>query len=370
MLRLLAFALCVAGCDTATVSCPGDPMCPGVPPVALPDTVAGVPLAALFAPPTDAERAEVARRVDRAPATAVRVASVALVPLRTDPDATRFVRLDLLSAGGETLAYALARIPAVDGGDGGRLRTVVWLPEAPGDVSEDAFLTGMDARGLDRQAVQIVLAFRGATLTARSASGETVAFTSPAAAEPYRTEVADLLALTERLGDVPRADPSRLAAIGIGRGGTAALLAAERATGRFGVVAPIGAPTSLFDATFRAGVTRLLTGGTRSRLPSSDVLVAPVLTLRSGAIGLAEARLRLLELSPVALAARLPAVIGVYADPDDVVPPSHLDRLADEGDGTMEAPRRFRRLDNTLHSELASSSEARMIVAQFILDNL
>ena len=363
----LAALLVAAGCDSPAPDCPGVAGCPEPPGS---DVVAGVDLAALFAAPTPAERDSVAARVARTPATtAAPVVSVVTTALPSDADATRYLRLDLRAADGTTLAYAVARIPAVDGGAGEPLRTILFLPESPGDASEAGFLTGSSARGLDRTAVQIVVAFRGATLTARSPQpgAPPVRSTATAAAEPYRTDVADLLALAARVAAVPRADPERVVAVGAGRGGAAVLMAAEREPGRFDAVATLGAPASLLDGTVRAAVrTLLLTRTNPSRLPDAAALFAPVLDLRDRRISPAEARLRLLELSAVTLADRLPALAALHAEPDDIVPTSHLDRLAERGDGPLDAPRIFRRFENATHASLPDLDDARNTVAFFL----
>lgn len=366
----LAALLTAAGCDSAPPSAGcitgTEPACP---PPAQDEVVAGVNLTALFAAPTDAEHDSVAARVDRTPAsTSDPVQSVVATDLPSDADATRYVRLDLRAGGGATLAYALARVPAVDGGAGGPLRTLLLLPDSPGNASEADFLTGRSAQGLDRDAVQVVVALRGATLSARGpvAGGLPAAYASAAPAEPYRSDVADLLALAARIGVVPRVDASRLVAVGTGRGGTAVLLAAEREPGRFGAVGTFGAPTSLFDPSFRAATRDALRGAGGSRLPDAAALLAPVLDLRDGRIPLAEARLRLLELSAVTLADRLPATVALHADPDDIVPTSHLDRLLELGDGTLDAPRRFQTFDNATHASLPRLNDARNTLAFFL----
>lgn len=364
---LLALCLLVAaGCDSQdpcdAAACP-----PSSPPPALPTVVDGVDLAALFAAPTDDERDALAQRLGDAPSVdAPAVVSVAMTVLRTAPDATRFVHMKLRDGSGETLAHGLARIPA----GSGLLPTILLLPDAPGDISEARFLTGSEVLGIGAETVQIVLAFRGATLTTQDADGQTVRFTSAAAPQPYRTDVADVLALTARLGAETRTDRARVAAVGIGRGGTAALLAAEYAPGRFKAVGSLSAPTSLFDATVLADARRLLQSGSASTLPSSAALFAPVLALRDGLIDLAEARLRLLELSPVARGDRLPALLAIHATPDQVVPVSHLDRL-DEATRTPGAPlRRFARIENVPHQDLDTDSQVRSAVAVFLTDVL
>ena len=229
-------------------------------------------------------------------------------------------------------------------------------------------MTGTTAAGLDRTTVQIVLAARGAALTTRGTMGgsaDIVVRTPDAAPDPYRADALDLLALTERLSVVPRANAARLGATGIGRGGAVALLAAERAPGRFRALVPLSAPTSLFDPTFRAEVRRALTGGVGSRLPGLAALLAPARALARGEISLVEARLRMLELSAVALPDRLPALHDYHASPDDVVPLAHLDRLRETGGGTTLAPHLFDPVTGVPHEALLTDATLRGLAADF-----
>lgn len=373
LLTLTLAATLAAGCDTA-VPCPGDPSCEAPP--GGPDVVAGVDLAALFAAPTAAERDSVTARLARTGGTdAPRTVRVEATQLATDPDATRYVLLTLLTESGQTAAFGLARIPSNAFGAGAPLPTLVLLPDGNGDTSEAAFLTGQVATGLDRETVQIVLAARGGTLTSRGAgpqqSGSLSVVRRPdLPADPYRADILDALALADLLGAVPRADPSRVALVGVGRGGAVALLAAERVPGRFRAVAPLGAPTSLFDPTVRAAVRNELLGLSRTALPAADALLAPVLALRAGQIPLGEARLRLLELSAAPFADRLPATRAFHADPDDVVPTSHLDRLREAGEGTLDAPRRFVRVPEGRHEALLATNDVTGTLATFLTDRL
>lgn len=367
-------ALFVAGCDSGT-----DPECvvgtdPACTPAGQDEVVAGINLTALFAAPTQAERDSVAVRLARTGGTAApRVASAVATELAPDPDATRYVLLDLRDADGRSVAFALARVPALDGGPNTPLPVLFVLPDGAGNASEGDFLTGATAGGLDRQTVQIAVAFRGAALMARGVSPGSPSLTraSQVPTDPYRADVVDLLALTGRLALVPRANAARLGAVGVGRGGAVALLAAERQPGRFRAVSSLGAPTSLFDATFRTAARNALQGQTTT-LPAGSALLAPVLALREGGgqIALAEARLRLLELSAVALADRLPATLAFHADPDVVVPTSHLDRLQERGEGTLDDPRRFVTVTEGDHDTILDLNDVRGPLATFLLEQL
>jgi pimeloyl-ACP methyl ester carboxylesterase len=363
-LSLLALAACDSQTPPPLAECPGAADCPDVP-----DVVAGVDLNALFAAPTAAERDSVATRLARSGGTdAPRATQARRADLATDPDGTRYTLVTLLDADGREITHAVARTPGNSVGGGNPLPVLFLLPDGDGHAAESSFLTGATAAGLDRTTVQIVVAARGASLTTHGFSAGSpgpVVHTSDTPARPYLGDVLDLLAFTERLGLVPRADAARLGAVGLGRGGAVALLAAERVPDRFRALAPLGAPTSLFDPTFRTTVRQALSGGSAGRLPAAETLLAPARALARGEISLAEARLRMLELSPVALAGRLPATRAFHASPDDIVPLAHLNRLRAEGGGTTLQPRLFDAVPEVQHGDLLTDTTLRGLLSTF-----
>lgn len=369
-LTLLAAALAVLlpACDTQKpgTDCTTTATCP--PGGETPEVVAGVDLAALFAAPTPAERDSVAGRLARTGGTdAPRIATATTMPLPADGDGTTYTLISLKDAAGRLVTSAVARVPF---GATQSLPVLFILPDGAGDASDRDFLTGQGQQisALVQRTVQVVVASRGATLTTRGAtagSSTQVARRSEASADPYRADVLDLLALTRHLRGVPRVDTTRLGATGVGRGGAVALLAAERAPGRLDALVTLSAPTSLFDASFRLDVRSALTGGPAGRLPAAEALVAPALAVSRGQISLAEARLRMLELSAVALAERLPATYAYHATDDDVVPPAHLARL---GDAVRLANDRVR-LDlvpGVTHATLYTDASVRGLLASFL----
>ena len=367
---VLCAATLAAGCDSATpplVECPGAADCvdPG------PDTAAGVNLTALFAAPTPAERDSVAARLARTGGTdAPRISGATATPLAPDADGTRYTRLSFTDAAGRTVTSAVVRTPFAGVSPSGLLPVLLILTDGSGDASEADFLTGETARGLDRNVIQVVVAARGAALTARTAgSTAQTPYPSAVAADPYRADVLDLLAVADNLALVPRADAARVGAVGVGRGGAVALLAAERrgsgAASRFRAVASLGAPTSLFDLSFQTAARSALLGRAVPPLPAAEALLAPVRALAAGQISPAEARLRLLELSAVAAANRLPATFAFHATPDDIVPPAHLARLQEQGDGPTTAPRRFETVVDGRHETLLDATDVRGRLADF-----
>lgn len=371
LLTLFALVALVGGCDSATDSpaaCVGgaEPACP---PPAPDEVVAGVNLTALFAAPTDAERALVASRLDQTgEPDSTRITQAVATSLATDArDGTRYVLLDLRGAGGRAVTFALARVPANSVGQGRPLPVLFILPDGDGDASEADFVAS--GTTLDRTTVQIVVAARGASLTARGTapgSPSQIVRSSAVPSDPYRADVADLLALVDQLALVPRADAERLGAIGAGRGGSVALLAAERRPGPFEAVATMGAPTSLFDATFRADARDVLLGTRSSALPAADALLAPVRALQRGEIDLAEARLRLLETSPVAGADRLPATIAYHSTTDNIVPFAHIVRLGELGGSTLDDPRRFESVEDLAHDQVIGNASVLSLLSDFM----
>ena len=370
-LALLAAALTVLlpACDTQKPDpgCTSAAPCPPGPDP--PEVVAGVNLKALFAAPTAAERDSVAVRLARTGGTqAPRITRAAATALATDTDGTRYTLLTLRDSLNRVVTSAVARTPAVGVNSSGPLPVLLVLPDGAGDASEADFLTGQSAGGLDVRTVQVVLADRGATLTTRGVSAADVtpvARRSEVSADPYRADVLDLLALPQYLALVPRALPARLGAAGVGRGGAVALLAAERTPGLFAAVVPLSAPTSLFDAAFRLDVRSALGGGSAGRLPAAAALVAPALAVSRGQISLAEARLRMLELSAVALADRLPNTHAYHATSDAVVPLAHLQYLVDAtrltNDRVLGDP-----VPEVTHAGIIGDTTVRGLIATFL----
>ena len=111
---------------------------------------------------------------------------------------------------------------------------------------------------------------------------------------------------------------------------------------------------------------RPVTGGPAGRLPAAEALVAPARALARGEITLQEARLRLLEVSAIALADRLPALRAFHASPDDVVPLAHLDHLRHEGLGTTLQPHLFSTVEEVVHDALLRDTTTRGLIASFL----
>lgn len=313
---LLTLVLALAACSEVDppVDCTTDPSCvPGGD-----EILAGVNLTTLFEPPaTDAEVAEARLRRD----SSATPGTLTQATLATDPDGTQWVLL-ALESGGAAVVRALARIPGPVGANE-PLRTLLLLPDGENEATEAVFLTAPGFRTLVNGTVQILVAYRGETLTFR---GQPYASDLPA--DPYGADVNDALAVAALAGQVFRADAARLAAVGFGRGGTVALLAAQRSA-RFRAVVTFGAPTDLLAPSFRDETRIVLLGrAPTTPFPALSGLVAPVLALRDGEISEAEARVRLIARSPRYVVPDLPTTLLLHAVPDDTVPTEQGRRMA------------------------------------------
>ena len=281
------------------------------------EIVAGVNLTDLFAAPSPAES-------DAALAVGVNATDgeAAVTELTAAADGSRRFLL-AYDFEGERVVTALARVPAGPGLTT-RLPTVLVLTDGTDGATEADLLTNPAFGVLVTDAVQVVMAYRGEPLTV---DGE--AARSQFEPDPYRADVADVRAILGVLDRVPRTDPSRVGIVGVGRGGTVALLAAIRGADVEAVVT-LGAPTDLYGTSFRGEVRSRLLGNTPANAyPALDALAAPAFGLRDGALDLAGARLELTRLSPARLRPndRLPAVLALHAAGDPVVGEDQLSSL-------------------------------------------
>ena len=334
---------CVPGVDpTCETPTPGD------------EIVAGVNLTALFASPTTEEVA--AARQAPAPTTA----TATLTPLVAFDTYRRFTLA--FDQEGERLFTAFVRVPG--GADQTtRLRTVVVLTDGTDGAAEADLLTDPSFGSLVKDAVQIVVAYRGEALGLFGPPP----VASDVAPDPYRADVADLGALLAALPMVPRADAGRVGVVGIGRGGTVALLATLYGAPVESVVT-LGAPTDLFAASFRAEVrTELLGSPPTEPFPAFGTLVAPVLQLRDGAVSRDEARQSLLEVSPARLATGrpLPALFAVHAVGDRVVGDDQLASLGAVLTSTPDTPRPTLLVEDTSHDDLIGVPTVQSQIAAF-----
>ena len=353
----VAAALALGACsqDPIDSQCvPGvDPDCEDTTPPA-DEVVAGVNLTALFASPTSAEAEAARARLPQATA-----AQATLVPLSDAADGARRFAL-ALDRDGQRVVTALVRVPG-DAALTSRLPTLVVLPDGTDGARASGLFDRPEDGTLVTETVQVVVAYRGEALVV---DGQTLA--SDLAPDPYRADVADVLAVLDALPSVPRASGTRVALVGVGRGGTVALLAASQAPGVDAVVS-LGAPTDLFQPSFRAEARALLLGSTpRDPYPALDALAAPALALRDGAVDRAEARLRLAETSPAALGLTLPSVLAFHAVGDPVVGEDQLealDRALQTGSGLT---RIAELVDDATHDTLVDLPAVRRDVAAFL----
>ncbi len=292
---LLLFVL--AGCDAADDS----------------RIAGGIDLDVLFAPPTQAEKQTIlaewqARTPIATESEAVRTQGTTIAGRAYTATTYRYV-LDGLDLYGLVLVptetAATASLPVVvygHGGDGG-----VSLAEVSGLAS--LLLPS------NKPAIWVAPSFRDEPLNL----GDGGTLTSEGPASPWDRDVDDALALLGvALASTPAADPARIGAAGLSRGGGVSLIMAARDE-RITRVIDIFGPTDFFGPYVQDITEEALNGGDRN-LPGFDVLNARFIQpLQRGEISIDQMRLELLRRSPAQFADRLPAVQAHHGTADDVV---------------------------------------------------
>ncbi|WP_412068422.1 alpha/beta hydrolase family protein [Rubrivirga sp. IMCC43871] len=356
LLALAALAACSEP-PTITDCIPGiDPTC--VPPDPDDEIVGGLNLTQLFAAPTPAE-------VDAALAVEMSATDASLPPLTAAdpaPDGARQFVLGLDDGAGRILT-ALVRVPGAAGATS-QLPVVVVLPDGTGGASAADFLTAPGYGRLATDVVQVVVAYRGEALVV---ARDSIRSSRPGRA--FLDDVPDVLAVLAALAPIPRADTSRVALVGAGRGGTVALLAAE--TGSVEGVVSLGAVSDLFADSFVELIRAELRGEAPAPTPAGFLrLQRPVTDVRNGILSLAEARVALLHLSPARLRPRerLPALLALHGEDDVVVAPDHLDALAAGLAGTGGPPRTLALVENAGHGDLLVRPSVQSQIASFLTD--
>ncbi len=188
---------------------------------------------------------------------------------------------------------------------------------------------------------------------------------------PWDGDVDDALALLDLVfEEVPAADPGRVAALGIGRGGTSVLMMAIRDSRIDAVVSFFG--TTDFLGPFMRGVTidalgGRIAGGVPGVFALYDLVYEPV---QAGSMTVAEARHELLLRSPLHFVERLPRVQLHHGIEDPVTPVAEseavLDALQSLGRGPEEVEAHFYEGVGAQHTAelLGAFAEAR----EFLLD--
>ena len=316
LLSLLAVLLALPACGDVIVDPP--PACtPGVDCPGDPELINGVNVDRLLGLVTSTEAT--AARAEWPGATPTYQAELRL--LRTDPDGTR---LYVLSADRPVETHALVRVPGPAGANT-PLPVVLVLPRSAAATEAD-FLTQAADEPLASRWVQVMPTYRGGTLRVEGGAGET--FSSPQPPSPYLGDVTDALGLLGvALGRAPRTDPSRVGAVGFGRGGGVALLAAMRTGSPLRAVGTLAAPSDLFVET--TAIRDALRGDPlRTALPGfaavADTALAPLLT---ETLGIEGARARLIARSPRYHVGLLPPTVALHGRSDGIVVFEHGRRL-------------------------------------------
>jgi dipeptidyl aminopeptidase/acylaminoacyl peptidase len=278
-----------------------------------------VDLAALFAPPTDAEiaavRAEWAAR-DTEPDD-VRVEGSEEFVLGSVPATLRI--LSHAIAGGRHYGAVVT----ADGAAAGSLPVVVYAHGGDQGVSTSelalvAFALGDVSAGF----AWVVPSFRSETL--RTAEGTRQ---SGGGASPWDLDVDDAMALLgAALGETPEADADRVGVLGFSRGAGVGLLMGTR-DARVDRVVEFFGPTDFFGPYIRTVVEEALEGSLRN-LPGlstlNDRFIQPY---AAGSLTVAEARTEFVRRSVVLFAADLPELQIHHGALDEVVEVSQAERL-------------------------------------------
>ncbi|HSM35514.1 MAG TPA: hypothetical protein VK837_03880 [Longimicrobiales bacterium] len=309
MLALLAIAIAACGDDGGTE--PNGRV------------VAGVDLDVLFAPATASEiDAVLADWAGRSPiASGYQVESV-------DTSAAAGVDLEIRVVSHTVDGnrhYGAFVVPFGPNADPGPLPIVGYLHGGDDGFSvSDVTLVSGQASSLAGSVVWVAPSFRSEEL--RYAGG---ALTSEGDASPWDRDVDDALALLAvAAAEVPEADASRVALLGLSRGAGVALLMAERDPSIDMVVEFFG-PTDFFGAFVQEVVADALRGTVRD-LPGLEVLNAEfIVPLREGATTIQAVRAELVRRSAVLFADRLPDLQVHHGELDPVVAVSQAESLID-----------------------------------------
>lgn len=323
-LRLPALALLIvpllAACDAGDPA-PDDDF---VPPED--EVVAGVNLDALFRAPTPDEltatRAAFAQR-DLALVGGYRFE---FVEERAGTDGAELLVYRARDVeDGTVLFHGVIRLPLRSSGDGRARPLVLVLDDGTDGASADLLTSDTlpIQPSLRDDLIFALLGYRGEPLEVGG-----VTYPSEAAPSPYDRDVDDALAfLTFARGlgaDVEfLVDGTRLAVVGLGRGGGTALLTEARGA-PYTLVVDLAGPTDLFLSTFRTRVRSLLRGEDGGRFPGIEGLAdAIVYPLRDSLLTVEEARLALLSRSARYFTAPPPFIAAVHGEFDGVVPVEH-----------------------------------------------
>ena len=362
----LSAALLLAGCgDTPAGDCGPETgvECPSSDLV-----VAGVNLTDLFSPPSPGE-VDAARASWTVESRAVGQGNV----YDLGSDGTVTVLFESGGTGNESPIGAVREAPRESGDQ--RLRPILVMFVDGPLLTFPTAINAVPVRPSLRDAAVIVYAMpRGGAVRV---GGETLGPLPTTSISYDPASTADALALIEHVrarAEVYGADPSRVAFIGYGRGGTRALLAAQQTTAEDYILS-LAAPTSFFLPSVRTAAAAYLRGEVYEDFPGlTEVFDAPLAPLRDGTLTPEEARLALIIRSPAlfttpsAQSGPLAPLLVAHGERDTVVPIEHgsaLDPLIRAAGGFV-----YLRLPEVTHEGILTDSQVLSTGAGFLCDEL
>ncbi|MDX1439601.1 MAG: hypothetical protein R3284_06845 [Rubricoccaceae bacterium] len=353
----LFLLLVVQACNSNPASEPPPPPPPPEDPV-----VAGVNLDTLFASPTGQERATVQSEW-ASRSTTYEFDHVAST--EDDDGAELEVFAVRRIATTEVLFYGMYRLPIRKPGDVAPRPLVLVLPDGDGNASDFALRPGAlpITPAEHEDYIFVTVAYRGQQL----AAGD-LEFSSQAEPQAYDFDTDDALAFLDYVrGYEILVNQNSTGVIGVGRGGTVALLAASRDY-PFDLVVDIAGPTDFIGPIFRSTARSILQGNSGGNFPAISEIAENILyPLRDEEITMEEARHELLLRSPRHFVSPPPFIFVTHGQLDFTVSVEHS-RALDTIGGTTEAL--YLEVENTDHINILQNFEVISRTTAFLQEHL
>jgi len=293
-------------------------------------TSAGAEFAALFLPPTEAEKQQILTSWEQpVAASQIQIEAIDTVMIASDAVVVRIVSHEVE---GERHVGAITHPVGVTD----PLPVLLYCHfDVEGIQFESAVLVLTAVAGLrGGQFAYVIPAYRGQSMRLGTRS-----FRSEGERSPWDGEIADAIGLLKVAWTLPETINGRAAALGLSAGATVALLAAVREPGIEAVVDYFG-PSDFFGAFSQNMLQQIVDDDIPEIRRISLVADLLVLPWTNGRISTPQMRLELLRRSPAQFADRLPAILAHHGTRDDIVDQSETTRLQtamDGGGGQMQS---------------------------------